>query len=76
MPLSKRAAAELLGTFWLVLPMAYALGNISRYHLNPAVSIGLATARRFPANELPAYLGSQLARAIVAAAYSWLGDER
>jgi aquaporin Z len=99
MPLSKRACAEFLGTFWLVfggcgsavlaaafpevgigltgvslafgltvLTMAYALGHISGCHLNPAVSIGLTTAHRFPKAELPAYLGAQVAGGIMAAA--------
>ena len=43
-----------------VLTMAYAIGHISGCHLNPAVSIGLVTARRFPAAELPAYIIAQL----------------
>src|SRR5215831_8863981 len=43
-----------------VLTMAYAIGHISGCHLNPAVSIGLVTARRFPASELPAYIIAQL----------------
>src|SRR5215510_6536425 len=51
-----------------VLTMAYALGHISGAHLNPAVSIGLVTARRFPAGDLTAYLGAQVAGGIVAAA--------
>jgi len=49
-----------------VLAMAYAIGHISGCHLNPAVSIGLTVAKRFPARELPAYIGSQLVGAIAA----------
>jgi aquaporin Z len=98
MPLGKKAAAELLGTFWLVfggcgaavlsaafpglgigflgvacafgltvLTMAFAIGHISGCHLNPAVSVGLAVARRFPARELPAYVIAQVVGAIAAA---------
>jgi len=51
-----------------VLTMAYAIGHISGCHLNPAVSVGLMTAGRFPANELPAYIGAQVVGGIVAAA--------
>jgi aquaporin Z len=50
-----------------VLTMAYAIGHISGCHLNPAVSIGLAAARRFPLDELPAYAASQTAGAIAGA---------
>lgn len=50
-----------------VLTMAYAIGHISGCHLNPAVSIGLAIGKRFPARELPAYIGAQLVGAIAAA---------
>jgi aquaporin Z len=50
-----------------VLTMAYAIGHISGCHLNPAVSIGLTTARRFPASELPAYIIAQLAGGIAGA---------
>ena len=91
MSLSKRFAAEMIGTFWLVfggcgsavlsaafpsvgigllgvalafgltvLTMAFAIGHISGCHLNPAVSIGLAVGRRFPASELPAYILAQV----------------
>jgi aquaporin Z len=98
MPLSKRAAAEFLGTFWLVfggcgsaviaaafpkvgigllgvalafgltvLTMAYAIGHISGCHLNPAVTAGLAVARRFPSKDVPAYVLAQVAGGIAGA---------
>jgi len=51
-----------------VLTMAYAIGHISGCHLNPAVSVGLAAGRRFPASELPAYIAAQVIGGIVAAA--------
>ncbi|MDE3165387.1 MAG: aquaporin Z [Acidobacteriota bacterium] len=97
MPLSKRAVAEFIGTFWLVfggcgaavisaafpnlgigfvgvalafgltvLTMAFAIGHISGCHLNPAVSVGLAVGKRFPASDLPAYVIAQVAGAIAA----------
>jgi aquaporin Z len=50
-----------------VLTMAYAIGHISGCHLNPAVSIGLAVAGRFPARELVSYIVAQVVGAIVAA---------
>ena len=46
--------------------MAYAIGHISGCHLNPAVSIGLVVAKRFPVKELPAYIIAQVAGAIFA----------
>jgi aquaporin Z len=51
-----------------VLTMAYAIGHISGCHLNPAVSVGLAVARRFPAAELPVYIIAQLIGAVLGAA--------
>jgi aquaporin Z len=50
-----------------VLTMAYAIGHISGCHLNPAVSIGLWSARRFPTSELLPYIVSQVAGGIVGA---------
>ena len=49
-----------------VLTMAYAIGHISGCHLNPAVSVGLAVAKRFPARELPHYIGAQLVGGVAA----------
>lgn len=50
-----------------VLTMAYAIGHISGCHLNPAVSIGLWAAKRFPSSELFVYIGSQVFGAVAAA---------
>jgi len=55
-----------------VLTMAYAIGHISGCHLNPAVSVGLCTAKRFPASELPAYIAAQLVGGIAAAGVLYL----
>jgi aquaporin Z len=55
-----------------VLTMAYAIGHISGCHLNPAVSIGLVTGKRFPAKELPGYIGAQLAGGIAGAAVLYI----
>jgi len=99
----KKYAAELIGTFWLVLggcgsavlaaafpdvgigllgvslafgltvvTMAYAIGHISGCHLNPAVSIGLWVGGRFPAKELPYYIGAQVLGAIAAGGVLYL----
>jgi aquaporin Z len=98
MAISRRAAAEFIGTFWLVfggcgsavlaaafpelgigfvgvalafgltvLTMAYAIGHVSGCHLNPAVSLGLWAGGRFPARDLPAYIGAQLLGAVAGA---------
>ncbi|MEQ9455331.1 MAG: aquaporin Z [Phycisphaeraceae bacterium] len=51
-----------------VMTMAYAIGHISGCHLNPAVSLGLVIAKRFPARELPVYVIAQLIGGIAGAA--------
>lgn len=51
-----------------VLTMAYTIGPVSGAHVNPAVSIGLWAARRFPASDLPAYLIAQILGGIAGAA--------
>jgi aquaporin Z len=50
-----------------VLTMAYAIGHISGCHLNPAVSIGLCTAKRFPVSDLLPYIIAQVLGGIAAA---------
>jgi aquaporin Z len=98
MPLSRRAIAEFIGTFWLVfggcgsaviaagfptlgigftgvalafgltlLTMVYTIGPISGCHINPAVSVGLWAAKRFPARDLLPYIVAQVLGAIAAA---------
>ncbi|BCW09895.1 aquaporin Z [Paenarthrobacter nicotinovorans] len=43
-----------------VVAGAYAFGHVSGGHFNPAVTIGLAVAGRFPAKDIAAYIGAQL----------------
>ena len=50
-----------------VLTMAYAIGHISGCHLNPAVTLGLVTGKRFPADEALPYWLSQVMGGIAAA---------
>jgi aquaporin Z len=52
--------------------MAYAIGHISGCHLNPAVSIGLWMAGRFPADKLLPYIIAQLLGGIVAGGVLYL----
>lgn len=49
-----------------VLTMAYAIGHISGCHLNPAVSVGLWAAGRFPKEKLLPYIVAQVLGGIVA----------
>lgn len=48
------------------LTMCYMIGHISGAHINPAVSVGLAIAKRFPVSELPAYIVAQVLGGIAA----------
>jgi aquaporin Z len=50
-----------------VLTMAYAIGHISGCHLNPAVSLGLVTGKRFPFAELLPYVVAQVLGGILGA---------
>lgn len=55
-----------------VLTMAYAVGGISGGHFNPAVSLGLVVAGRFPVKDLIPYWVAQVLGGIAAAAILYL----
>lgn len=55
-----------------VLTMAYAIGHISGCHLNPAVSVGLVAAGRFPAAQLLPYIVAQVLGGIAAGGVLYL----
>jgi len=50
-----------------VLTMAYAVGRVSGGHFNPAVTVGLFTAKRIPASDIVPYILAQVFGAIAAA---------
>jgi glycerol uptake facilitator-like aquaporin len=53
--------------FGLILTaLVSALGPVSGAHLNPAVTLGLASTGKFPRHYVPAYLGAQVGGAILA----------
>ena len=51
----------------VVTAMVYALGHVSGAHINPAVTIGLATSGKFDWKEVPGYLAAQVVGAIAGA---------
>lgn len=55
-----------------LMTMIYAIGGISGGHMNPAVSVGLALAGRFPAAHVLPYAVAQVAGATAAAAMLYL----
>jgi glycerol uptake facilitator len=50
----------------------YAVGRISGAHLNPAVTIGLASIGSFPWAEVPGYVAAQMVGAFAGAVLVWL----
>lgn len=66
---------------WIVITMGwgfavafaiYAVGNISGAHLNPAVTIGLASIGKFPWSNVPMYITAQMTGAFLGAIVVWL----
>ena len=51
-----------------VLTMVYAVGPVSGGHFNPAVTLGLAVAGRFPKGEVLFYMAAQVLGGIAGAA--------
>jgi aquaporin Z len=55
-----------------VMTMVYCIGHISGAHLNPAVSVGLAVSKRFPAAELAPYVIAQVLGGILGSAVLYI----
>jgi aquaporin Z len=66
-PLSIQAVGIAAGFGFGLALMIFAFGQISGGHFNPAVSLGLAAARRFPAGEVLPYWGAQIVGGLIAA---------
>jgi glycerol uptake facilitator protein len=57
----------------LAVAMAvYAVVNVSGAHINPAVTLGLASIGELPWNDVPKYVAAQMLGAILGAATVWL----
>jgi aquaporin Z len=55
-----------------LLTMAFAIGGISGCHINPAVTVGLWAARRFPSKDVLPYIIAQVIGGIVAGGVLYL----
>ncbi|UDF28892.1 UNVERIFIED_ORG: aquaporin Z [Roseateles sp. XES5] len=55
-----------------LMAMIYTIGGVSGGHMNPAVSVGLAVAGKFPASQVLPYTLAQVAGAAAAAATLYL----
>src|SRR5215208_434235 len=60
------------GWAFAVAIAVYSVGSISGAHLNPAVTIGLATIGTFAWASVPGYIGAQIAGAFLGAVIVWL----
>ncbi|HLV01636.1 MAG TPA: MIP/aquaporin family protein, partial [Acidobacteriota bacterium] len=67
-----------IATGWgLAVAMAvYAVGRISGAHINPAVTVGLASIGSFPWSQVPGYILAQLIGAFLGAVLVWLSYRR
>jgi glycerol uptake facilitator protein len=60
------------GWAFAVTIAVYAVGTFSGAHINPAVTIAMASIGKLPWAAVPAYLGGQLLGAMIGAAIVWL----
>ena len=67
--------ADLLGISFafgfIITALVYAIGKVSGCHINPAVTLALASTRRFPWREVPMYWGAQFLGGIVGGLAIW-----
>ncbi len=55
----------------ILVPIVGSLGQVSGAHVNPAVTLGLAVAGKFPWSHVPGYVLAQFAGAVIAAIVVW-----
>ena len=64
--------ADLLGISFafgfIIAAMVYAIGKVSGCHINPAVTFALASTKKFPWREVPAYWAAQVVGAVLGGA--------
>jgi len=60
-----------LAFMMVIVAVIYTIGHISGCHINPAVTVALAAARRMPWSDVPGYLLAQFAGGIVGAFAIW-----
>lgn len=61
-------AGVALSFAFVVIALIYALGHLSGAHLNPAVTLGFYSVRRFPGREVLPYIAAQCGGAVAASA--------
>src|SRR5262245_46576479 len=55
----------------VIIAMIYTIGHISGCHINPAVTLALAAARKTPWTDVPGYLAAQFTGAVAGAFAIW-----
>src|SRR5438034_4767957 len=55
----------------VIIAMIYAIGHISGCHINPAVTLALAAAKKTPWADVPGYLAAQFTGAVAGAFAIW-----